>query len=136
MPRHPPCALQHFNNTQTQTTKPDTKRCSHPLCNTQHTTTPRTHHNHHHTHQTPKCPHRDALDGPGREQPPEKTTTNRQMSPQDPTACRTRFHQLWRYVPPSHTPPTRKGCGNNKKETHNTMPQVRPPIRGSSLERR
>ena len=30
MPRHPPCALKHLFTT----------RCSHPLCNTQHTTTP------------------------------------------------------------------------------------------------
>src|ERR1041384_2464292 len=30
MPRHPPCALKHLITT----------RCSHPLCNTQHTTTP------------------------------------------------------------------------------------------------
>src|SRR3712207_3057320 len=30
MPRHPPCALTHLTTT----------RCSHPLCNTQHTTTP------------------------------------------------------------------------------------------------
>src|SRR5690242_14514521 len=29
MPRHPPCALTHLTTT----------RCSHPLCNTQHTTT-------------------------------------------------------------------------------------------------
>ena len=29
MPRHPPCALKHLITT----------RCSHPLCNTQHTTT-------------------------------------------------------------------------------------------------
>ena len=32
MPRHPPCALTHLTTT----------RCSHPLCNTQHTTTPQT----------------------------------------------------------------------------------------------
>ena len=67
MPRHPPCALQHFtHNKHAQTTKPDTKRCSHPLCNTQHTTTPQPRDNHHHTHPTKGI---DALDGPSRERP-------------------------------------------------------------------
>ena len=37
MPRHPPCALTHLTTT----------RCSHPLCNTQHTTTPQHHRSHH-----------------------------------------------------------------------------------------
>ena len=39
MPRHPPCALKHLTTT----------RCSHPLCNTQHTTEPR-HQQLHHPH--------------------------------------------------------------------------------------
>ena len=56
MPRHPPCALKHLTTT----------RCSHPLCNTQHTTTPQPPNDHHH-------PHREALDGPGREQPENHT---------------------------------------------------------------
>ena len=89
MPRHPPCALQHFNNKKTQTTKPDTKRCSHPLCNTQHTTTPQPTHNHHHTHHTG-----NALDGPGRGRPARETSTNNRMSSQDPTVCRTRSRFL------------------------------------------
>jgi hypothetical protein len=62
-----------------------TTRCSHPLCNTQHTTTPQPH-DHHHTHQP------DALDGPGQERPENHTTPNHggpQVSSQDPTACRT-----------------------------------------------
>src|SRR6185437_12447490 len=106
MPRHPPCALQHFtHNKHAQTTKPDTKRCSHPLCNTQHTTTPRPH-NHHHTHQPHKRLTQDALEGPGRTRPPEKTT-------HQPARCLLRtqqraepVHDFWRYVPPSHTPTT------------------------------
>ena len=57
MPRHPPCALNNLTTT----------RCSHPLCNTQHTTTPQPH-DHHHTH------HRDALDGPSQERPENHTT--------------------------------------------------------------
>ena len=76
MPRHPPCALTHLHTT----------RCSHPLCNTQHTTTPQPH-NHHHTHpnhttQTNRCNHGNALDGPGQKQP-EKTPTPHQQGPTD-----------------------------------------------------
>jgi hypothetical protein len=90
------------------TTKPDTTRCSHPLCNTQHTTTPQPH-NHHHTHNSPTTNKQrgntDALDGPGRERPPKNTT---------PTGCLLRTQQhaehLWPYVPPSHTPTTQKTC--------------------------
>jgi hypothetical protein len=77
MPRHPPCALTHLFTT----------RCSHPLCNTQHTTTP-------HTRSRPP-PHRhtanntahNALDGPGTDAARKNTHT--QVSSQDPTACRT-----------------------------------------------
>ena len=64
MPRHPPCALKHLFTT----------RCSHPLCNTQHTTTPQpTTTTTTPTHTRIRA-HRDALDGPGQEQP-EKTPT-------------------------------------------------------------
>ena len=71
MPRHPPCALQHFNNKKSQTTKPDTKRCSHPLCNTQHTTTPQPHT----TTTTPTPTHNqgDTLDGQARSSHTKKT---------------------------------------------------------------
>src|SRR4051812_34909824 len=75
MPRHPPCALKHLTTT----------RCSHPLCNTQHTTTPQTH-QHHHTHPNSG----NALDvrpGGG----PENNT--QQVSPQDPTVCELAGHQ-------------------------------------------
>src|SRR6478735_1678443 len=71
MPRHPPCALKHLITT----------RCSHPLCNTQHTTTPQ-------PHKPPPPTQRQALDGPGQEQP-EKTTRTNRVSSQDPTVCRT-----------------------------------------------
>ena len=100
MPRHPPCALQHFtHNKHAQTTKPDTKkRCSHPLCNTQHTTTPQPTHNHHHTHT------RDALDGPGPGMASPRKPHQQQASSQDPTVCRTRPQNFRCHVPPSHTP--------------------------------
>src|SRR4029078_1441241 len=118
MPRHPTCALQPLTH---KTTNPDTKkRCSHRLCNTQHTTTPRTPHNHHHTHQPHKRLTQDALDGPGRTRPPEKTTpqparcllrTQQCPEPHFPTRKRS-----WSVSHPA-TPQTSQGCGNNKKET-------------------
>ena len=75
VPRHPPCALKHFTTT----------RCSHPLCNTQQTTTPQppptppT--------QQPQKPERGPLDVTGQERPPKKK--HQPVSPQDPTACQT-----------------------------------------------
>src|SRR5690349_17894525 len=56
MPRHPPCALKHFTTT----------RCSHPLCNTQHTTTPR-------SDTGTTTPTTNALGTPNQEQPCKKT---------------------------------------------------------------
>ena len=52
MPRHPPCALQHFtHNKHAQTTKPDTKKDARIHYATLNTPPhPETHHNHHHTH--------------------------------------------------------------------------------------
>ena len=79
MPRHPPCALTHLTTT----------RCSHPLCNTQHTTTPQPH-NHHHTH--PVNYNRRCVRRSGQKRPP-RTQPNR-ASPQDPTVCRARFAKL------------------------------------------
>src|SRR5689334_22712408 len=74
MPRHPPCALKHLFTT----------RCSHPLCNTQHTTTPQPSP----TTTTPTnkgCVRRSR---PGAEQTPT-------VSPQDPTVCQAiHVHEL------------------------------------------
>src|ERR671922_436514 len=67
MPRHPPCALTHLTTT----------RCSHPLCNTQHTTTPG---------PTTTAHGATAADDHDRSGP---RTTPPRVSPQDPTACRT-----------------------------------------------
>src|SRR3954451_760592 len=89
MPRHPPCALTHLHTT----------RCSHPLCNTQHTTTPQPH-NHHHTHPTNNTGRRVRRSGQKR---PPRTQPNRASS-QDPTACRAYvLHKPGYRVPPSHT---------------------------------
>src|SRR5689334_21211201 len=134
MPRHPPCALQHFtHNKHAQTTKPDTKRCSHPLCNTQHTTTPRTHH----TTTTPTHPNTavDALDGPDRERPPQENPTNpQQVSSQDPTARRTRppRHGVWPYVPPSHTPTNKQDVESKERKTPQHSSRSSPTLHGKA----
>ena len=63
MPRHPPCALTHLTTT----------RCSHPLCNTQHTTTPQPPH-HHHTeppHNRNPCVRQPRPEAAAREQHPQ-----------------------------------------------------------------
>src|SRR4029453_2252019 len=99
MPRHPPCALQHFtHNKHAQTTKPDTKKM---LASTmQHST-------HHHTPTPQPPPHptnkRDALDGQGRKRPPRKPPpTGRCLLRTQ--QCAEPVHVFWRHVPPSHTP--------------------------------
>src|ERR1700712_3016092 len=75
MPRHPPCALTHLTTT----------RCSHPLCNTQHTTTPQPHEDHHnHT----GCIRSTGPEAAAREQHPIQ-----RVPPQDPTACQTMRQQ-------------------------------------------
>src|SRR3954451_2053118 len=87
MPRHPPCALKHFTTT----------RCSHPLCNTQHTTTPQPHRPPPHPYECVRQPR------PGVALPENNTT---QVSPQDPTVCRTSSSQSLAMirVPPSRIP--------------------------------
>jgi len=97
------------------------------------------HSTHHHTPKptttttTPTHPNkghpRDALDGPGRERPPEKTTTNRQMSSQDPTVCRNlsmtsgvMFHPA---TPPQHT----RGVEITRRKPTTTRRRPAPPYR-------
>ena len=72
------------------------------------------HSTHHHTPKptttttTPTHPNkghpRDALDGPGRERPPEKTTHQPADVFSGPNSVPNSFYDFWRYVPPSHTP--------------------------------
>src|SRR4051812_24273780 len=93
MPRHPPCALKHLTTT----------RCSHPLCNTQHTTTPLTH-QHHHTHPNPgecvRCPARRRT----REQHLTGCLLRTQQCASSPaTRTGTCSELSSRSVPPSHT---------------------------------
>ena len=92
-----PYNTSHTTNThkpQNQTQK----RCSHPLCNTQHTTTPRTPHNHHHTH-TRGCVRRSrAGSGTRKNNPPTG-----KVSSQDPTVRRDSSTTSGIHVPPSHT---------------------------------
>src|SRR5688500_11143021 len=94
MPRHPPCALKHLFTT----------RCSHPLCNTQHTTTPQP------TTTTTTPTTRGALDDPG--QGPEETPHNR-VSPQDPTVCRT-IHEPGSMFHPAPHPTTEAGVTSRR----------------------
>src|SRR5690242_20168598 len=138
MPRHPPCALQHFtHNKHAQTTKPDTKKM---LASTMqhsthhHTPTPTTTTTPTHARATQAlatgCVRRSKA-GSGT----KKTPTTGKVSPQDPTVCRTMFHDFWRCVPPSHTPPTCAGCGNNKKENPQRHVAGLPPHTGKLLRK-
>ena len=121
MPRHPPCALQHFtHNKHAQTTKPDTKKDARIHYATLNTPPhPETHHNHHHT------PHRDALDGPGRERPPEKTTHQPADVFSGPNSVPNPYN-FWRYVPPSHTPQPAKGVEITRRKPTTTRRRPAP----------
>jgi hypothetical protein len=91
MPRHPPCALTHLHTT----------RCSHPLCNTQHTTTPQPH-NHHHTH--PVNFTGDALGDQARSGHQEHNPTGRLLRTQQ---CAEHASQNWSSCSTQpHPPPT------------------------------
>ena len=147
MPRHPPCALTHLTTT----------RCSHPLCNTQHTTTPQPPHRHHKPHH----PHgRQA--GCVRPARPGMATKNTpsQVSPQDPTVCQARLHHTGRSCPnqqryvfhpatPTTSHPTMTNCLircgiSERRPSPPSQPRPKPePTLGSgtinsvgSLERR
>jgi hypothetical protein len=134
-----PYNTSHTTNThkpQNQTQK----RCSHPLCNTQHTTTPQ-------PPQPPPHPHTDRhrsahhtgcvrRPGPGTASP--RKPHQQQASSQDPTACRTRSQNLWCHVPPSHTPHNmhkKRGCGINKKENPRPHAASLPPPTGKLLRK-
>jgi hypothetical protein len=139
MPRHPPCALNNLTTT----------RCSHPLSNTQHTTTPQpttttTTPNQpppttRGTQHPPRGTTADALDGPGQEQP-EKTTPTSKVSSQDPTVCQAVMRptprsedrerlQVFHPEPPSPHPPlkerTRQPAVNHERTTIH-IPDTRP----------
>src|ERR1044072_3450088 len=98
------------------------------------------HSTHHHTPKpttTTTTPHiRDALDGPGRERPPEKTTHQPADVFSGPNSVPTPYTISGVMSPPATPTHDTSRCGNNKKETHDNTPQACPPIRGSSLERR
>jgi hypothetical protein len=94
-----------------------------------HNHTP-THHNHHHTHPRTHDTERDALDGPGQEQP---ETTPTRVSPQDPTVCQTPQNKIPGNIREpelaSHpaTPTTNTTAGMFIKEKENpTSPTQQP----------
>lgn len=134
MPRHPPCAHKHFTTT----------RCSHPLCNTQQTTTP-----HHtttttHTTQTPhRSPRRQALDDPRRRRPentPNRCPLRTQQRAKPHTHPQAHAPFVFQ-VPPSRFPsPTAKKPRPTTCATEASSDvkgeNSSSPTRGSSLERR
>ena len=130
MPRHPPCALQHFNNKKTQTTKPDTKRCSHPLCNTQHTTTPQ-------PTTTTTTPTHERVRRSGREQPHQENPTNSRclLRTQQHAEPVLKTENLWTCVPPSHTPPTTQDVESTRRKPTSTTPMSLPPHTGKLLRK-
>ena len=136
MPRHPPCALQHFtHNKHAQTTKPDTKKDARIHYATLNTPPhPETHHNHHHTHHPNKGHPRDALDGPGRERPPEKTTHQPADVFSGPNSVPNPYN-FWRYVPPSHTPTTCPGVWNLQEGNPRRHAAGLPPHTGKLLRK-
>ena len=107
------------------------------------------HSTHHHTPkpttttttppQTPKCPSPgDALDGPGRERPPEKTT-------HQTSRCLLRTQQRVEPVPTLHArlpalcstqphPPTYEGCGITRRKPDTTCAGL-PPHTGKLLRK-
>jgi hypothetical protein len=100
MPRHPPCALKHLFTT----------RCSHPLCNTQHTTTPQpetttttpTQHPQPKPRAPPGCVRRNKP-GAARQDPASRCLLRTQQRAEP--FCEIFGH----YVPPSHnTQPARR----------------------------
>ena len=131
MPRHPPCALQHFtHNKHAQTTKPDTKKDQMLASTMQHST-----HHHTPTPTTTTTPTRDALDGPGPEAAPEKTT-------HQPARCLLRTQQCAEprslfsgvHVPPSHTP-ERSGVWNQQEGNPRQHATGLPPHTGKLLRK-
>ena len=130
MPRHPPCALKHLITT----------RCSHPLCNTQHTTTPQPTP----TTTTPTPSLRGCVrrSGPGaaREQHQRSGVLSGPNSVPNLHIIR-----IGRYVPPSHThprPPTGKPRtvagvdSSERRPNHLQSGQAASPHGENSLERR
>jgi hypothetical protein len=119
MPRHPPCALTHLFTT----------RCSHPLCNTQHTTAPR-------PTPTATTPTREAFDdrtGSGTKNPPTGCLLRTQQRAEPPRPEDRGTIMNRRYVPPSHAPPPRRAGERDLEEQEYRPaapgPQARMPTR-------
>ena len=129
MPRHPPCALTHLFTT----------RCSHPLCNTQHTTT----HPSTTTTTTPTIPHHERGEHRCVRRPtraatretthPHRKTGQGRVSSQDPTACQAHHDSeisLCSTQPHPTHPHNNRGrrvqrCGHRERRTTHTPPTNR-----------
>ena len=110
----------------TQTTKPDTTRCSHPLCNTQHTTTPQPTHNHHHTHQR-GCVRQPRPGAATQENhPPTGISSGPNSMPNSPFTPPS-AQKIPVRVPPSHTPNNSRAWklqeGNPQRDVGDCLPQ-------------
>jgi hypothetical protein len=116
MPRHPPCALKHLFTT----------RCSHPLCNTQHTTTPQP------TTTTTTPTNKGCV---RQSRPGARRNTPNKVSPQDPTVCQATMNQL--NVPPSATPETseRDFLEEGEPKPHKTSRPGQPHQHGGLLRK-
>jgi len=138
MPRHPPCALNYLTTNTKQN-----KMLASTMQHSTHHHTP-THHNHHHTHHTHR--ERPATGCVRRPRPGAARKNTRQVSPQDPTVCRTRPPKgptlLWNIVLCSTQPHT------NDPERPHTMrgklrkgasrpsePECHPPNTGRLLRK-
>jgi hypothetical protein len=112
MPRHPPCALKHLFTT----------RCSHPLCNTQHTTTPQ-------PTQTTTTPTSRALDDPGQR---PKTQPNgcpfRTQQRAEPPNRNPENHESDSMFHPATPTPSRRNSTSmeSRKRRTSPEPQSRP----------
>ena len=104
----------------------------------QHSThhhTPKTHHNHHHTHHPDKGHPRDALDGPGRERPPEKTTHQPADVFSGPNSVPNPFTTSGVMFHPATPPQPARGVEINKKENPRQHATGLPPHTGKLLRK-
>jgi hypothetical protein len=98
--------------------------------------------NHHHTHHTTRPPRADsthirgALDGPGRKQPPRRTTTteNRGINRDPRPGCLLRTQQCAEPQPPQQGSTPFPDCSQCSTQPH--TPQPNPPRSGTAASTR
>src|SRR6185295_19781795 len=131
MPRHPPCALQHFtHNKHAQTTKPDTKKDARIHYATLNTPPhPETHHNHHHTHP----PQQGATRGCVRRSRPGAATRKNNHQPADvfsgPNSVPKPVQLLALCSTQPHPPTRTRGVEITRRKPTTTRRRPAPPYR-------